>query len=1012
MINRFPASLTWHALLAVVATAGIVFAGPVARSESPAAIDFNAEVKPILSDNCFACHGPHEEARQGGFRLDVKESAFGETDSGARPIVPGDVDSSELVARIFSADEDYRMPPVESNKSLEPEEKALLRDWIEQGADWQQHWSLIPPRRPTLPEVDNPHWPRNEIDRFILAKLQREGLRPSKEASKETLLRRVTFDLTGLPPTQTELDAFLTDYSTDAYEKVVDRLLASPRYGEHMARYWLDAARYGDTHGMHLDNYREMWPYRDWVVKSFNANMPFDEFTTDQLAGDLLPNPTLEQMVATGFNRCHVTTNEGGSIDEEVYVRNVVDRVTTVGTVFMGLTLECTRCHNHKYDPLTMEDFYSLSGYFNNLAATAMDGNKKDHAPVVQVPSPEQRKQFAELDRQIAHLEAKLAAPWPEVDSQQQQWEQSLQESSSVKEQENNLLLGEWYSVGPFSETRRYLNGQQQGPEKKPIDLKQQFAVETGDRIGWLRRTDWADGKVHKDLQGGYAANFLYRTITSPQPQTITVHFGSDDGYKVYLNGTQLYHEDVARSVKPNQDELKLELKEGENQLLIKLMNFGGETGFCFQIDPQIETFPAEVILVARMDPSERTPEQVEQARNLFRYRIAEHPLLVELRQQLAAARQQRGNVDRGIPTTLVWREREDRRPTYLLVRGDYSQRGPELQRRTPGLLPAMSEDLPNNRLGLARWLLDPGHPLTARVTVNRFWQQVFGTGLVKTAEDFGSQGEPPSHPELLDWLAVEFVESGWDVKSLMKQMVTSAAYQQSSKITPGLYHRDPHNRLLARGPRFRLDGEMLRDQALAVSGLLVNRLGGPGVKPPQPELWSSVGFTDSNTVRFVADKGHEKIHRRTLYTFIKRTSPPPQMSTFDAPSRESCTVRRERTNTPMQALLLMNDPQYVEAARELAARTLRETSSDDASRAVYMFRLCVCRQPTSEEMNDLLAAVDAQRKTFADDPTAAAKLSNVTTMTEASRFDNGELSVWTVLANTLLNLDEVVNKN
>ena len=1010
MISRLLKATIRFSISVALIGAGVVGEATVARSESPATIDFNAHVRPILSDKCFACHGPDEAERQGGFRLDKKESALGEADSGRQPIVPGDVESSELVTRILS-EEDDRMPPAETNKPLDPEERSLLIAWIEQGAQWQPHWSLVSPQRPSLPAVDNPHWLQNEIDHFILARLQREGLQPSVPAAKQTLLRRVTFDLTGLPPTPKELDTFLKDHAAEAYERAVDRLLASPRYGEHMARYWLDAARYGDTHGLHLDNYREMWPYRDWVVKAFNDNMPFDRFTLEQLAGDLLPNPTLEQLVATGFNRCHVTTAEGGSIDEEVYVRNVIDRVTTVGTVFLGLTLECTRCHDHKYDQLTMEDFYSLFGFFNSLDGKAQDENKKDHAPVVRVPSLESLEQRAEIDRQIALLEAKLADPWPEVDALQNEWEQSLQQASSAEKGVDRLLLGAWYSVGPFSDIRRNLNGAQQGPEGKPVDLLQVFTLGTGGKVTWQRRIDWSDGTLHKDFEGDVAANFLYRIITSPSAQSVTVHFGSDDGYKIFLNEKRIYYEDVVRAVAPNQEELKLELLEGENHLLVKLANFGGESGYYFQIDPQTESMSVE-LLAAQRDASERTPEQIDQARGLFRRRIAEYLPLLELREQLAVARQRRGDIDRAAPTTLVWKELEEPRPTFLLVRGEYSQRGKELSRRTPGLLPAMSENLPSNRLGLAQWLLDPEHPLTARVTVNRFWQQAFGTGLVKTAEDFGSQGQPPSHPDLLDWLAVEFVESGWDLKGLMRKLVTSATYRQSSHMAPELYRRDPQNGLLARGPRFRLDGEMLRDQALAVSGLLVDRLGGPSVKPPQPELWSAVAYTGSNTAVFQADDGHEQIHRRTLYTFLKRTSTAPQMSTFDGPSRESCSVRRERTNTPMQALLLMNDPQYVEAARELAARTLREAADDDAIRAAFMFRLCVCRQPTSDELQDLLAMVGAQRQSFGDRPEAAAKLASVGTLSGANDWDDGELSAWTVLANMLLNLDEVVNKN
>lgn len=998
----------WSALALLAVALG---SSAPAQADLPAEIDYNTHIRPILSDKCYACHGPDAAERQGGFRLDEKDSAFGEADSGLAPITPGDLENSELVARIMSDEEGYQMPPVETNKHLKPEEKELIKAWIAQGATWKQHWSLVPPVRPSLPKVDNPHWPVNEIDHFILARLQREGLRPAPPADKETLLRRVTLDLTGLPPTPEEIDDFLTDHTPNAYEKVVERLLASPRFGEHLARFWLDGARYADTHGMHLDNYREMWPYRDWVINAFNQNMPFDEFATEQVAGDLLPEPTLEQLVATGFNRCHVTTNEGGSIEDEVQVRNVVDRVTTFGTVFMGLTLECTRCHDHKYDPLTMEDFYSMYAFFNSLDAKVMDGNKEDYPPVVQVPSPEQRHLRDELDAQIAALEKRLSGPWQEVDALQTEWEASLQQSQDGEQSTERILLGEWYSVGPFSETRRYQVEQKQGPEGKPIDLKEKFKKETGEEFGWQRRPSWSDGVIHKDIEGDYAANFFYRTIISPKKQTVTVGLGSDDGYRVYLNGKEIGFEDVTREAKPNQAKLELKLKKGENELLVKLMNFGGEAGYYFQLDPAIDTFPQELYEAAQLAPSDRTPEQHTQARELFRNRICDFPELVEVREQLADARRRRGSVERAIPTTLVWKELEKPAPAHILGRGSYDAREREVGRRTPALLPPMADDLPKNRLGLARWMLADNHPLTARVTVNRFWQQIFGTGLVRTAEDFGSQGEPPSHPELLDWLAVDFREGGWDLKDLLRRMVTSATYRQSSHVAPELYQRDPANRLLARGPRYRLDGEMLRDQALLVSGLLVNRLGGPGVKPPQPELWSSVAFPTSNTSTFVADKGPEKIHRRTLYTFIKRTSTPPQMSTFDGPSRETCTVRRERTNTPLQALLLLNDPQYFEAAQELALRTLREGGADDASRAAYMFRLCTARQATSDEMQDMLQAVHEEREIYADDSAAAEQLAG-SSANATDGFDNCEVSAWTVLANTLLNMDEVLSKN
>ena len=863
-----------------------------ARAETP--IDFGRDIRPILADNCFACHGPDENKREGGLRLDQKQGAVAEADSGSQAIVPGDVDSSELYARLVTDDGDLRMPPADSNKIVTPEQIELIRRWIEQGAAWQDHWAFTPPRQDRIPNVKDKSWLKNPIDLFVLSRLEAVGLAPSSRADKRTLLRRVTFDLTGLPPSAAEVNEFLVDDSPKSFERVVDRLLESERYGEHMARFWLDAARYGDTHGLHLDNYREMWPYRDWVIKAFNSNMPFDQFVTKQLAGDLLPQPTKDDLVATGFIRCHVTTNEGGSIDEEVYVRNVVDRVTTTGTVFLGLSMECTRCHDHKYDPLTMVDFYSMFAFFNSLDGKAMDGNTARHAPIVKLPSEDQEQQTRRLTQEIDAIKTKIREEVAAV-------QMSEIEGGSNKDA-----------------------GDRASAEQKS-----------------LKKTDDGDGDQPNDFAAWIQAKL------------------ADD-----------------------------------------------QSGLPVRIKQDIKT-----------DDAERTADQRKRLRDYFVEHVcsATQSTFEPLHEKLESAQKNLDDLDKQIASTLVFKELSKPRPAYVLHRGEYDQRGAEVSRATPAVLPPLAEDVPRNRLGLARWLVDRRHPLTARVAVNRFWQQVFGTGIVKTSEDFGSQGEPPSHPELFDWLAVQFVDDGWDVKAMMKRIVMSATYQQSSKTRSTLAERDPANRLLARGPRVRLDAEMLRDQALAVSGQLVNKLGGPSVKPPQPDgLWHAVGYSGSNTVRFKADEGADKIHRRTVYTFIKRTAPPPQMSTFDGPSRELCTVRRERTNTPLQALLLMNDPQYFDAARALAKRAV-VASLTVQGRIDELFQLCLARHPKELESAELASAVEDLMSAYREDSAAAELLANADPRVDGdgeSQITASETAVWTVIANVMLNLDEVITKN
>ena len=1017
------------------------------------AIDFNSDIRPILSDKCFTCHGPDRNQREGGLRLDDQQAALAGGDSGQPAIVAGSAETSELVRRILSDDPFERMPPPEEEKQLSDEERERLVRWVRQGAEWQELWSLVPPARPTPPEVQDREWPRGAIDRFVLARLERQGLRPSPPADPATLLRRITLDLTGLPPTPEETRAFLADPSDEAYRRVVDRLLASPRYGEHRARFWLDAVRYGDTHGLHLDNYREMWPYRDWVVSAFNRNLAFDRFVTEQIAGDLLPGATVDQLVATGFNRCNVSTNEGGSIAEEVRVRNVVDRTVTFGTVFLGLTLDCTRCHDHKYDPLTAEDFYSLSAFFNSIDGDPMDGNRKDHAPVIKVPADHQAEQLARLDREIAEIRGRLDGEWPELDEAQREWErQTLATRADQEAGEGSLRLGRWYHLGPFPDNRRYLVRRSHGPEGKPVDLKQTFRS-GGETLAWTPRADWVDGRPHQDLPGDVAANFLYRRIDAPEAMKLEISLGSDDGIKVYLNRKKLLDKDVERGVEADQERVTLDLQSGENELVLKVMNYGGPSGFYFRVPERDVDLADEIWQALTVPPAERNETQAATVREHFRNEVAEDEEWVAARNALTDRRERRAAVDRQVPVSLIWRERSEPRPAHVLQRGEYDQVGHEVPRAVPSALPPLvvgpgqrnsgqrNSRQPNsgetiagdgsddgaaddggsvddgaipNRLDLARWLTSPDHPLLARVTVNRWWQSLFGVGLVKTSEDFGSQGEMPSHPELLDWLSLRLIDDGWDGKRMIRRIVLSSTYRQTSRASDELRDRDPSNRLLARGPRFRLDAESVRDAALAGSGLLCEQFGGPSNKPPQPSgLWEAVGYTASNTANFVADEGHDRVHRRSLYTFVKRTAAPPQMTTLDAPNREACTVRRERTNTPLQALLLMNDVQFFEAARALAEATLRRLpEAPPEVRAAAMMRRVLGRPVTDDEAAALAREVVAEREHFADEPDRAEAMIAVGSLPPPQGLDPVDLAAWTWAGSLLFNLDEFLNKN
>lgn len=1029
----------WRACLAVIAAAiGLIESGSVAAQiQEP--VDFATEIRPIFSDHCFACHGPDDAQRDGGFRLDVKESAFGSGDSGVPLIVPGNPEQSLIFERITASDSNERMPPAEHNKDLSQDQIELLARWINEGAAWSEHWSFQPIARPAIPNVQPADWARDDLDRLVLARMVVNGLLPNAPATKIDWIRRVTFDLTGLPPTLNEVNEFLQDESSEAYEKVVDRLLASEHYGEHMGRFWLDAARYGDTHGLHLDNYREMWLYRDWVVSAFNRNMPYDQFLTEQLAGDLLENPTEEQLIATGFNRCHVTTNEGGSIVEEVEMRNVVDRVVTTGTVFMGLTLDCTRCHDHKFDPLTMNDFYALYGFFNSMDGSPMDGNIKDPAPVLKVLTQEQRQRLAELDQ----VEDKLRSSITQLLAGIQYVEPESAGEPMTPEPTEFVWIEDSLPPGVARQDGWNFVG-----APNPVFSGEKVTTRTAQ--GLSQHYFEGSSQPLKVAEGDVLFAYVYLDPNNP-PKEIMLQF--NDGsweHRAYWGGDHIEWGNNGSPSRLHRGELpplgewvRLEVPASEVGLqpgaMINGWAFTQFDGTTFwdkagivsinQQNPTYDSFerwladqngakgsgvPDGLKPLVSGDLAALTPDQRSQLLQHFleHVYVATVDQFRPLHEQLEQLAKTRAEIQAAAPTTLIYRERAAMVQAHLLKRGEYDQVGDAVERATPRALPPLPEGAPVNRLGLAQWLVHPTHPLTARVAVNRLWQQVFGTGIVKTSEDFGSQGAPPTHPLLLDYLAAEFRESGWDIKQMMRRLVLSSTYRQSSMASSDAIHRDPANRWLARGPRYRLDAEMLRDQALAISGLLVNRIGGPGVKPPQPDLWIYVGYSGSNTVRFLPDTEADKIHRRTIYTFFKRTAPPPQMSTFDAPSRESCVVRRERTNTPLQALLLLNDPQYFEAARAFAGRVLREADASDEARASYMFELATCRKPTNEELHELLALFADQRAAYDAAPEEAEKVVSVLVDLTGVDVTPSEIASWTILANLILNLDEVINKN
>ena len=1190
----------------LVLTVALIAAGASEALEAPGdPVRYGRDIRPILSDRCFICHGPDSAKRKADLRLDQFESATLRR-QGVAPIVPGKPEESELLRRVACLDPDDLMPPPGSNKrAISAEERELLSRWIEQGAAYEAHWAFVPPRRPPLPETGlaaeaAPHCPQ-PIDAFIRAGLQARGFEPAPEAPPEVLLRRLFLDVTGLPPTPEELDAFLADREPRRYERWVEKLLHEEpyvtRYAEHMTTPWLDAARYADTSGIHMDAGRSIWLWRDWVLAACRDNLPFDRFVTEQIAGDLLPGATDAQRTASGFNRNHVTTDEGGAIDAEYLVEYAVDRTATTGSVFLGLTLGCARCHEHKFDPISQDEFYRFYAFFNSNAEPGLYSQvpdaKRALEPFISVPSEKDRARIAELEARGERERAVLAEKDPAEASERSAFLADLERTSAVvwvpstilearsaegaaftllpdgsalaggenpdtddhtlrlstdgqdlrlialeaipdssfpngrvgrayngnavltgieaqvasrrdpslqrtlklawawadHEQPNgdfrvvnalddnaasgwavqghereggrvavfladepfgyeggtevtlklgyrsmytqhvlgrvrprlgalgaaglDLLpaaAGSWAVVGPFPSPRAESFAAEFGPEAAgALDFSRKFG-EQG--LRWKTRFDYADGALYNDLPSGEAVTYLGRRLFVPSKRKLAVSLGSDDGFRLFVDGVEVAKQQVDRGLTADADRAEFELGPGTHDVVLKVVNTGGIGGF--QWRPSAERVLAGELMLALTPGGAADPVDDRAGRFERAWRLAFSPSYREKSAAVEKTAQELAQAREGIPRTMVMQELEMPRETFVLMRGAYDRPDPQrkVERGVPAALGSLPEGAPLDRRGLAQWLTARENPLTARVAVNRMWERLFGTGIVRTSEDFGLQGEWPSHPELLDWLAVEFVDSGWNVKHMLTLLLGSETYRQSSVQRPEVAAVDPGNRLLAFFPRQRLSAEAIRDGALYVSGLLVETLGGPSVKPYQPDgLWQEVAMLQSNTRVFERGMGDD-LWRRSLYTYWKRACPPPSLLTFDAPTREFCTIRRASTNTPLQALVLWNDEQFVEAARVLAERTLKLAPADDDARCRDLLRRCTGREPRGDEGARILAALQAFRERFRGAESDAKALVEIGERAADAALDPAELAAWTLIASALLNLDAAITKS
>jgi hypothetical protein len=986
----------------------------------PRKIDFNREIRPILSDRCFQCHGPDEANRRAALRLDTKTGLL----ERKGVIVPGKPEESRLIKRIHATAIPTRMPP--SGEPLKDPQKQALERWIREGAVWEDHWAYLPPERPAAPA---------SIDSLIAAKLKAAGLAPSPKADKPTLLRRLTLDLTGLPPTPAELAAFVNDKSPNAWEAQIDRLLASPRYGERLALFWLDLARYADTHGFHIDSHRDMWRWRDWVIRSFNGNQPFDQFIVEQLAGDLLPNPTPDQILATGFNRNHMINFEGGAIPEEYHVEYLVDRVDTTATVFLATTMACARCHDHKYDPLRQKEFYQFAAFFNAVPEKGLDGQRGNAEPLLLFPKGDQAERKAFVETRIPELEKQLDAPAVKAgyEAWQKTWRQPLGPTAgllahyefegALTDSSGHYLHGRShrdepsFPASPTGGKALELNGRQE-IELAPLPFPQTLAFwfrsgartgktgilyrSTPDRRGWhidleepaaiprLRQTSRLIlRRVERWPDRVWEARLKQPVFIKGRNENVWTHIAIADG-QWFINGAPAEVEVTRDTLTQPFAEVDAPVTIGGHTEADRLRGRLDDLRFYNRV-----LTPAEIATLAASAP-------LPNSRDFYfaKHAPAAHQAIWR---ELDVLKTERYNLEWEIESAMVMSTDQKPRDTYLLARGDYRNPTEKVTPGVPSMLPPLPPGANPDRLALARWLADPRHPLTARVAVNRFWQMLFAAGLVKTSEDFGSQGEPPVNQPLLDLLATDFTASGWNVKALLKQILMSNAYQQSSKLTPLLLEKDPENRLLARGPRHRLPAEMIRDGALFASGLLEERTGGPSVFPYQPpNIWEDIAFGAEFSAQTYQQSTGADLYRRSMYTFWKRTAPNPALAAFDAPDREKCVSRRPLTNTPLQALVLLNDPTYIEAARVLAERVILE-SPRPAARIEHAFALVLARKPSPAERRVI---EDLARTT-----TVKPGILSVGARKPNPSINAQELAAWTVAMSAILNLDEAITK-
>lgn len=1008
----------------LLAPMGMPFAGNVTTAAEPVRVNFSRDILPILSDNCFACHGPDQNQRKADLRLDTRDGAL-RTKSPI--IVPGKSGESDLYLRVTSDDKEEVMPPPKSNRKLTPRQIELLKLWIDDGAVWGKHWAYEAPQRPQPPEVKNPAWQKNPIDRFVLARLEQEGLQPAPPAPKETFMRRVTLDLTGLPPTLEEIGVFIHDDSEKSYETLVDRLLNSPRYGERMAWEWLDAARYADTNGYQGDPTRSMWYWRDWVIEALNWNMPFDQFTIEQLAGDLLPNPTRSQLIATGFHRNHMINGEGGRIAEESRVDYVQDRVETTGTVWMGLTFNCCRCHDHKFDPFAQREYYQLAAYFNSIDESGGTDAYPQAQPLLAMATPEQEARMVELKVREAAASKERDAVEQKLRGVQVEWEKILAGNGGKPAQP------EWVALAPeelaseggatlakVADNAILVSGQNPPQDSFTISAKIKPQEITGIRIEALPDSSLVNSGPGRADNGNFVLT-EFKVLLDGKPIGLTaisadfeqsgfpvtgaVDGKNESGWAVASEfgkaHTALFEAKLPAATNGAERAvtIRLEFRSPHASHVLGKFRISATSSPAATFRP----IPENIRAIAALNLDQRNDGQKKELTDYYLNNNAE---FAEAKRTADGARQAREQAEKEIPKTMILRDRAQPRETFILIRGAYDKFGDKVTHGVPAILPALSADAAPNRLALARWIVSPDHPLTARVTVNRYWQLFFGNGLVKTAEDFGVQGEKPSHPELLDWLAREFIESGWNVKQFHKLIVMSATYRQSSKVAPAMIERDPENRLLARGPRYRLPSWMIRDQALAASGLLVDKIGGKPVLGYQPPgIWEEATF---GQIRYNQEHG-EALYRRSLYTFWRRIVGPTMF--FDVANRQTCTVKIARTNTPLHALVTLNDVTYVESARALAQRVLLGPARDDASRIADAFRYLTSREPKPAELDILSLRLEKLRKLYAGDEAAAKKLIATGESVPDPKLNPVELAAYTSLATVLLNLDETISK-